>query len=65
MNEPEPRRGNTLEYVQQKRSILMAELMSDNHYAKTSTITYGDHDPFSVPMPECDTCNSMGQMQKK
>lgn len=60
----ELRRGNTLEYAQEKHSLLMRELKSDDHYDNTDTVTYGNHDPLSVPVPECDTCGSKGQMQK-
>ena len=60
----EPRRGITLEYAKEKRRCLLNELMSDDHYAKTETLTYGSHDPFSIPVPNCDTCGSKGQMQK-
>lgn len=58
------RRGLTLEYIVEKRKKLTEELESSEHYAKTQTIAYGKHDPFSVPLPVCDTCGSRGQMQK-
>lgn len=60
----ETRKGNTLEYAQEKRSMLMSELKSYEHYNNTDMITYGSHDPLSVPVPRCDTCDSKGQMQK-
>jgi len=60
----EERRGNTLDYAQEKRTRLLEELNSDEHYEKTETIAYGHHDPFSVPIPQCDTCGSNAQMQK-
>ncbi len=59
-----PRKGITLEYAIEKKTLLLDELMSDEHYAKTETLTYGEHDPFSIPVPKCDTCGSKGQMQK-
>lgn len=58
------RRGNTLEYAQEKHSMLMSELKSDEHYDNTDTVTYGSHDPLSVPVPKCDSCDSKGQIQK-
>ena len=58
------RRGNTLEYAQEKHSMLMSVLKSDEHYENTDTLAYGHHDPLSVPMPVCDSCGSKGQMQK-
>ena len=60
----ELRRGNTLLYAQEKHSMLMGELKSDEHYDNTDTITYGSHNPLSVPVPNCDNCESKGQMQK-
>ena len=39
-----------------KRQKIMGELRSTEHYEATETVTYGDHDPFSVPVPACDTC---------
>ena len=60
----ELRRGNTLEYAQEKHSLLMNELKSDEHYDNTDTLAYGHHDPLSVLMPVCDSCDSKGQMQK-
>jgi len=62
--QPTPKRGNTLAYVQEKHALLMNELKSDDHYDKTETLAYGDHDPLSVPVPKCDTCGSNGKMQK-
>lgn len=58
------RRGLTLEYAQEKREKLLQELRSDEHYEKTDTITYGHHDPFSVPLAICDSCGGRGQMRK-
>lgn len=60
----EVRHGITLEYAIEKRRKLLQELHSDDHYESTDTLAYGDHDPFTVPMPVCDTCNERPQMQK-
>lgn len=58
------RRGLTLEYAQEKRQKLLAELRSDEHYEQTDTVAYGHHDPFSVPVADCDSCGGRGQMRK-
>lgn len=58
------RRGLTLEYAQEKREKLLAELRSDEHYEQTDTVAYGHHDPFSVPVATCDSCEGRGQMRK-
>jgi len=62
--QPTPKRGNTLEYVKEKHTRLMQELTSDQHYENTDTLSYGTHDPLSVPVPKCDECGSIAQMQK-
>jgi len=58
------RRGLTLEYAQEKRERLLAELRSDEHYEQTDTVAYGHHDPFSIPVTACDSCGGRGQMRK-
>jgi len=59
------RRGNTLEYAQEKRETILEELRSDSHYEQTDTLAYGEHEPFTVPLALCDCCQGDAQMQKQ
>lgn len=61
---PDNRRGLTLEYAIEKRDRILAELRSLEHYEQTETLAYGYHDPFSIPLARCDTCQGKAQMQK-
>lgn len=48
-----------------QRMDLLDELHSDGHFAATETITYGDHDPFDIPVMKCDKCGSVGELQRE
>ena len=39
-----------------ERDNLLEELRSDEHYSKTQTLAYGEHDPFEVTIPPCESC---------
>lgn len=52
-----------IETFKLKRKALLDELHSDEHYENTETITYGDHDPFNIPMVKCDFCGSQGKVE--
>lgn len=48
----------------QKRQRLLDELNSDEHYERTETTNYGDHNPFDVVLVDCDTCKSSPRFEK-
>lgn len=50
-----------LEELIAKRAKLYEELTSDQHYLDTPTLCYGDHDPFVVPIANCDSCRCSAQ----
>ena len=49
----------TLTYLTSLRATLRKELSSEDHYEKTETTTYGQHDPFKVKVVNCDICNNV------
>ena len=62
---PSPQRpGLTLEYMLAKLERLQRELDSIQHYARTPTRHYGEHDPMQVPTVACEDCGATPRMRK-
>ena len=48
----------------ERRQQLLNELSSDSHKERTETTYYGTHNPFDIPLVDCDTCGSPASMVK-
>lgn len=46
----------------EQKEVLLSRLNSEQHYAETPTLAYGDHEPFMVFLATCDTCLKNGQL---
>jgi len=56
--------GMDIGYLKEKRKQALEDLHSDEHYDATETLAYGEHDPFDVPVCECEKCGSKPSMTR-